>query len=292
MTVSTDLDAPRPAREESFSDALTLAFADPATGVAGTLRLGLAAGRSASGLAILFCDGDQAAVAAEGDVAVSDPSSWDGVAAAGIDVETVDPLRRWTVSFAGEEGSLDLEVEACGPVGELAPDDPVAQLGGMLGFELPVRVRGTGVLNGGHVTIDALGQRSRSWGAPDWTRISRTRIVQAWFPGGAVSLSAIAPSGAPHGDEAVSAVLLGPHGPEPVADPRLSTTFDAEGRQQRAAMELWPGDDGPPRRLAGEVFCGTTLDLGRLRLDCAFLRWRMDGAVGVGRYDVLRRTTD
>ena len=32
MTVTPDLDAPRPAREESFSDALTIAFADPANG--------------------------------------------------------------------------------------------------------------------------------------------------------------------------------------------------------------------------------------------------------------------
>ncbi len=44
-----------------------------------------------------------------------------------------------------------------------------------------------------------------------------------------------------------------------------------------------------PHRAAGEVVCGTTLDLGRLRLDCAFFMWRMEGRSGVGRYDVLRR---
>ena len=49
-------------------------------------------------------------------------------------------------------------------------------------------------------------------------------------------------------------------------------------------------DDGPVRRAAGEVLCGTTLDLGRLRLDCSFLAWRMEGRVGVGRYDILRRS--
>ena len=37
------------------------------------------------------------------------------------------------------------------------------------------------------------------------------------------------------------------------------------------------------------MLCGTTLDLGRLRLDAAFFRWRMEGRMGVGRYDVLRR---
>jgi hypothetical protein len=70
----------------------------------------------------------------------------------------------------------------------------------------------------------------------------------------------------------------------------LSTTYDADGRQRHAGAELWVDDDGPPRRLAGHVLCGTTLDLGRLRLDCAFFRWHMDGREGVGRYDVLRRT--
>ena len=49
------------------------------------------------------------------------------------------------------------------------------------------------------------------------------------------------------------------------------------------------GEDSYPRRGAGEVLCGTSLDLGRLRLDCAFFRWRMEGREGVGRYDVLRR---
>ena len=290
MTVTPDLDAPRPAREESFSDALTIAFADPANGACGTLRLGLAAGRSASGLVLLFHDGEQVAVAAEGDVAVGDPSSWDGVAAAGIDVETIEPLRRWHVTFAGEDASLDLDVEAAGPIAELAADDPVARLGGMLGFDLPVTVRGSADLRGTRLTLDAVGQRSRSWGSPDWSRIARTRIVQAWFDGGTASVTAIAPAAAAgHGDEVVSATLVGPHGAQPVGDARISTTFDADGRQQRAALELWPPDDGAPRRLSGEVFCGTTLDLGRLRLDCSFVRWRMNGQDGIGRYDILRR---
>ena len=289
MSVDELLDAPHAAPDESFSDALTLAFADPASGVCGTLRLGVAAGRSASGLVVLFRGGEQVALLADGDVAVDDARSWDAVGAAGIDIETLEPLQHWRVTFAGDDASLDLDVQVSGPAAELAPGDPVAELGGMLGFELPVRVQGTGELAGERVEIDALGPRSRSWGSPDWTHISRTRLAQAWFDGGCVSLTAIAPDGGAHGDEALSAVIVGPHGPEPVAGVRLSTTFDADGRQQRAAIELWPDDDGAPRRLSGEVFCGTTLDLGRLRLDCAFVRWRMNGQPGIGRYDVLRR---
>jgi hypothetical protein len=76
----------------------------------------------------------------------------------------------------------------------------------------------------------------------------------------------------------------------PIDDPRLSTTFDGDGRQRSAGLELFVDkDDEYPHRAAGEVICGTTLDLGRLRMDSAFLRWRMEGREGVGRYDVLTR---
>ena len=34
--------------------------------------------------------------------------------------------------------------------------------------------------------------------------------------------------------------------------------------------------------------CGSTLELGALRLDCAFFAWHLEGREGVGRYDVLR----
>ena len=271
---------------------MTIAFADPASGFCATLRLGLAGGRTASGLALLFHDGEQVALAADSEVAVDDPSSWDAISAAGIDVTVVEPLQRWTVSFASDEASLDLEVEACGPAAELGDDDPVAALGGMQGFELPVRVRGTAVLGDLQLAIDALGQRSRSWGSPDWSKISRTRLVQGWFDGGTISLAAISPQGRAHGEEAVSAAILGPHGAATVDDARISTTFDDQDRQRRVALELWVGEDEDrrPRYLSGEVFCGTTLDLGRLRLDSAFVHWRFDGMAGIGRYDILRRS--
>jgi hypothetical protein len=78
-----------------------------------------------------------------------------------------------------------------------------------------------------------------------------------------------------------------------VADPRLSTTYDADGHQRRAGLELWVDEtDGYPHRGSGEVLCGSTLELGQLRLDCAFFRWRLGGRTGVGRYDILRRAAD
>jgi hypothetical protein len=167
----------------------------------------------------------------------------------------------------------------------------------MAGFDQPVRVTGTATIGGERVAIDALGQRGRSWGSPDWDRIALARTVGAWLGDDlAVALSAIRPAGGrTHEDERVAATILDrdPESDAPrataVLDPRLSTTYDGGGHQRAAGLELFVDDEGIPRRAAGEVVCGTTLDLGRLRLHCAFFRWRMEGREGVGRYDVLLR---
>jgi hypothetical protein len=167
----------------------------------------------------------------------------------------------------------------------------------MTGYEHLCRVRGTATLGRRRLTVDGLGQRGHSWGAPDWDAMRLVRSVSAWIDDGlAVTLTAVRPAKADgHGRELTAATILerGEDGdgvrPVAVADPRLSTTYDADGRQRHAGLELWVDEDGYPRRAAGEAVCGTTLDVGRLRLDCAFFRWHMDGREGVGRYDVMRR---
>jgi hypothetical protein len=296
VSVGADRDAPRPSPGHGFSDAVTVAFADGAAELYGVARLGLSDG-AASGLAILFRRGEPVAVSAEGGVEpASPPSSWDEVAAAGLEVTTAEPLRAWRLRFAGEGAAFDLELEANGAVAELDSGHAVARAGGMEGYEQPVRVRGNATVRGERSAIDGLGQRGRSWGAPDWDRIELARTVSAWLDDDLnVSLTAIRPAGKrDHAVEAVAASIIergedGEARAVDVLDPRLSTTYDGEGRQRRAGLELWVDEDGWPRRAAGEITCGTSLDLGRLRLDCAFFRWRMEGREGFGRYDVLRR---
>jgi hypothetical protein len=116
--------------------------------------------------------------------------------------------------------------------------------------------------------------------------------VTAWLADDrGVAMTAARPARAKgHGDDDRWAALLAPEATQRVDDPRLSTTYDGDGRQRRAGLELWMDEDsGHARRAAGTVLCGSTLELGQLRLDCAFMRWTMEGATGVGRYDVLRR---
>ncbi len=297
MSVSPADEAPRAPSGEGFSDAVTVAFGDERADLYGVVRLGLAGG-TASGLAMLFHGGEPVSVVAEGAVAVDgQPASWDTVSAAGIDSSVVEPLRTWTLQFAGDDASLDLSLSAVGAIAELAADHPAARAGGMAGYEQLVRVEGTATVGGRRVDVRALGQRGHSWGAPDWERIAVARTLSAWL-GEDLALSAVAirPARASdHAGEHLAATLLEqPEDGDPVAlaveDPRLSTTYDGEGRQRHAGLELWMGEDDPvPRQIAGEALCGTSLDLGRLRLDCAFFRWRMRGREGVGRYDVVRR---
>jgi hypothetical protein len=296
VTVTAADDAPRPPAGDGFSDAVTIAFGDERAELYGVARLGLAEG-GASGLAILFHRGEPVAVRAEGEVAADAPRTWDDVAAAGLDTEVVEPLRAWRLSYAADDATLDLELAAVGAIAELDPASPLAELGGMAGFEQAVRVTGAATVGGQRIAVDGLGQRGRSWGTPDWERMALARTVGAWLGDDlAVSLSAIRPAGArDHEQERVTATILDrdPESDAPravaVADPRLSTTYDGEGHQRAAGLELFVDDDAMPRRAAGEVLCGTTLDLGRLRLQCAFFRWRMEGRTGVGRYDVLAR---
>jgi len=296
--VGPDQEAPQ-ARGDGASDAWTFAFGDPGARVYGMARLGQVTGDppSHSGMGLVFEGTEPVAVRAEGGIEAGAPTSWDEVSAAGLDTEVVEPLRAWKLHFASDEAAFDLDLRAHGPVAELDPEHPVARVGGMTGFEQACHVTGSATAGGRRIAVDALGQRGHSWGSPDWDRIALARTVAAWLDDElSISLTAIRPAGAKHHeDERVAATVLDRYGRTYadeaglVVDPRLSTTYDADGRQRAAGLELYMDPEAFPRRAAGEVVCGTTLDLGRLRLDCAFLRWRMEGRSGVGRYDVLRR---
>lgn len=310
MTITADHETPREATGPASSDAITFAFGDPAADVYGVARVGLSPGEDGSpqgsGLAVVFSGREPVAVRASGGLPVSG-GGWDGVDAAGLRTTVEEPLRAWTVTFESEDSTtaLDLRFEALSEPAELDAATAVAELGGMAGYEQLCRVGGTAKVRGGQRRIDCLGQRGHSWGAPDWDRVALARTVGAWIDEEhAVSLTAIRPAGRKltHADEAVAATVFVPAAavdgdegarglaaPLTVVDPRLSTTMDAEDRQRRAGLELWVDPDGHPLRASGEVLCGTSLDLGRLRLDCAFFAWTMDGRHGVGRYDVLRR---
>ena len=283
MTVTVEHEDPRPPAGGGFSDAVTFSFGDLEAGVYTVARVGLSGERSASGLGLVFSGGEPVAVQADGEAAV-DERAWAAIDAAGLATTVERPLEAWTLSFASDAATFDLEVEALSAPGEVAE-------GGMEGYEQLCRFRGDATIGGQRMTLDCLGQRGHSWGAPDWETMALARTLSVWVGEDlGVSLLAIRPGSADrHDKEALAAYLYEGGEAVRVLDPRLSTGYDGEQRQRRAGLELWVDEESHARRAAGEVVCGTSLDLGRLRLDCAFLRWHMEGREGVGRYDILRR---
>jgi hypothetical protein len=291
-----------------LGEAVSFAWGDAESGVFGSLRIGLgadAAGTSATAIGLLFRGGDLVTAVAE---AAEPPPSpeWRRIEIAGARAEIVEPLARWSARLdAGADGRFELEFSALGEGAELrTATAAAARASGVEGYAHLCAVRGTATVGDETLDIDCLGERTRQWDTPDWEKVALARSVSAWFsPDHAVLLSAISPAAAEgHDVEAITAFMFSPDDTEEratngrpaihsVSEPRLSTVYDREGRQRRAGLELWRGEDDEfPRRAAGEAACGTSLELGRLRLDASFFRWRMEGRTGVGRYDILRRT--
>lgn len=286
-------EAAQPSTGPGFGDAVTFAFGDPGAALFGSARLGLGgeAAATASALALLFADGEVAAADHAAD-ARANGAGLERLAVGDVVAEIVRPLEEWRVVFEREQGGFDLRFTAVGAPGELGPEGAVAALAGLRGYEQPCRVEGSARVGTRSFEVACLGQRGHQWGAPNWKRLALARTLSAWFEDGeAVILTAVRPTRAKgHGEEAISALLFMTGEPAVIADPRLSTVYDGEGRQRRASLELWVGEeDDIPRRIAGEAVCGTSIELGSLRLDASFFRWRARGREGVGRYDVLRR---
>jgi hypothetical protein len=291
---AAELEQVRAPTGPAFADAVTFAFGDADAQLYGLARIGLSPGEDGEGirgsaLAVLFAGREPVAAIARGGMDV-DGAGWDSIAVGGLRMTVGEPLREWTVTMEGERHGLDLRFRALSPPAETADGDAVARAGGMAGYEQLCRVTGTVRAGGRSVEVRCLGQRGHGWGEPDWERIESARTICAWPDAGfGIALTSVRPAGVAHAGDATWAALLDEEGALRIEDPRLSTTYDSDGRQRRAGLELWVHDDEPAIRGSGEVLCGSTLDLGALRLDCAFFRWRIDGETGVGRYDVLRR---
>ena len=190
----------------------------------------------------------------------------------GIDIETLEPLRRWRLAFAGEDASLDLELEACG-AGLRAgrPTTPSRAPAACSASSSRCACAGRRDVGGQRLTIDGLGQRGRSWGSPDWSRIGRTRTVSAWFGDAALSVAAIAKAGEhDHGARGGERDDLragddGLRARSAIRACRRPSTATAASGARRSSC----GSPTTARRAARPAtsLCGTTLDLGRLRLD-------------------------
>ena len=271
------------------SDAVTFSFADPAEQLYGLARLGLSGEgerRRGSALAVMFAERVPVVAIADGDIPVEASAGWKELSLPGLTASIEVPLERWSVRLAGESHGFALTFEAASPPARRSKPPETE------GYEQLCSVRGEAVLDGEVRPVDGRGQRGHSWGSPDWTRLAEMHTVCAWMDDDrGVAMTVVRENGsAGHDEDERWGAMLDPAAAVQIADPRLSTTYDGDGRQRRAGLELWLDEtQGGPRRAAGTLLCGSSLELGQLRLDCSFMRWTMDGVVGTGRYDVLRR---
>lgn len=278
---AAELETPRPVLKAGDTDAVTFSWADDAARLYGLARVATGVDadgtRTASALAVALAGTDTLGAIAEA-----------GPEPPGELIATTEaPLEKWTLRANGEI-RFELTFEALTPPASYGGRQALVKAGGMEGYEQICRVRG----KVGDRPVRGLGQRGHSWGNPDWDRIALTRAVGGWFEDGSGFALATVRSvkARNHADEAAWGALLTREAVREVEEVRLSTTTDEEGRHIRAGIELWPGsEDDYPHRGIGEVLAGSTLELGALRLDVAFLRWHVEGRAGIGRYDVIRR---
>jgi hypothetical protein len=200
-----------------------------------------------------------------------------------VHVEGFDPDDDWRL--AGE--SFDLTFAPVGEVAELELADA-----GIRSLHQLAHVHGTVALDGGEQVVDSAGQRSRRDGVLNAKRFAGLRAVSAWFAGddGLAVLAARPRRARGHDTEILDGVLIEGGVPVRVTEPRLSSTYTADGVPARVGLELWLGDedaDQYARRAAGEALGRRALcDDPPLRSE--LLRWRMRGREGTGVYDLLR----
>jgi len=288
---------PQPA--PGFVDALSFAFGDLGAQLYGVARLAVDGDGHASAMATIYsgheavAGGHQAAIALEPALGEG-VAGWEAVRAGGVSCTVEQPLEAWTVSYDDGGGSgFELRFEATSVPAVIEPDAPAALAGGMQGYEQTCSVSGSLSHSGRMQQLHCLGQRGHLWGTPQLRGIEVARTLSAWLGADrALTLTAVQPTRAKlrHLDEAIAGWVVEAGEPVAIVEPRLSTTYDGELRQQRAGLELWMDEEGTVgRRAWGAVLCGTTIDLGEMRLDSAFFAWRMEGREGVGLYEVLRR---
>jgi hypothetical protein len=206
---------------------------------------------------------------------------------------TVRPDVRLSDAGAGDEWRLEGQDVAlvCSPVGELV--DVQADQDGVAGWDQMCRVAG----RFGPTEVDCLGVRT-SWSDElELDRFESIRAVSVWFePDEAFALTAFRPRKAKaHDGDLLAAAVIAAERSAAVEDPRLSTTYAADGWPVRAGVELWLASETDPeqqypRRASGEaVGPRARAAAGQLELQAEPFRWHSRAREGAGLYLLARR---
>ena len=169
---------------------------------------------------------------------------------------------------------------------ELEPVAAEADLGGVQARV--VRVRGEAAGR----RVDGMGTLSETRVPPRWEELDALRSISALVDDqhALLVLARRSRGAVGHGDEKVTARLIEDDAVLAVEDARISTVYDAGGRQRSAGLELWVPGEEYPRRGSGLVIAGSSLDLDGLHVHAAVFRWRLDGREGIGAYELMLRS--
>ena len=176
------------------------------------------------------------------------------------------------------DGDYDVTLEPVSPPVELGPATRT----------WICRARG----NTGGRLLDGFGSLTRSAAPADGVTLQRAVI--AWLgPELALALAARRPRKAGgHGDEELHAAILRGASlePVPVEDPRLSSTYDGDGRLIRCGIELWePADAEFAQRLGGIATAhGDLVHPNGARSRVAFIAWHGERQQGIGSYVITK----
>jgi hypothetical protein len=186
--------------------------------------------------------------------------------------------------------AVELSITAAGKPAEMIGTDAARA-----GFDQVCRVSGRFTLEGDERAITTLGVRGVRAVSLVTGGFEVVREVAAWFESGdGLALAAFRPAGAAGQDEdVISAAVLDPGGSAPVEDPRLSTTYAADGWVRRAGLELWLGGDEDQqlvRRAAGQATGARgAADAGAVEVRAELFRWHSHGRDGAGVYLMAMR---
>jgi hypothetical protein len=203
--------------------------------------------------------------------------------------------------LSGEEADGEWRLEAGGagltatPIGEAVAAG--ASEDGIDGWDQLVRVTGRFEQGGREHAVDCLGLRTWFADGFDLTQFESIRAVSVWFDSGdGFALTALRPRKAKaHDGDVLAAAVIAPDGSARVDDPRLSTTYGADGWPARAGLELWlaAAEDSEqqfPRRASGEATGARAEALaGGLEVRAEPFRWRGRAGEGAGMYLLARR---
>ena len=210
-------------------------------------------------------------------------------AAALLEGEDEAHLGSFGLEQGGDAATLEIAAGEATVEGVLAPEiepillEPAEGAGGALTVTLcAAEIR----RKEGGETIECRGQISR-WSADPLRGVGTFRQLAIEGPDGAlfVAVAAGGPGADGHGEESSSAWRIDSDGRQsPFEEALISTQYSGSGRPTRVGLELWPGEEAPPTRIAGSVLGSAEFGSGW----AVFLHARSDGAEGIGTYLLWR----